>query len=231
MARNTYPRTRALIAGVLFVSWIGYLAYLVSITRDTIPLARPQIETADLVVVADVMDDGGRALEKVRIKETLSGRHPPNPELVIEDLPFCGSRQGYRGAGSYVIPLERSKGSPNFRVKLLPVVPGYFPPTMECEICYVDDKVAVAKALALQTALEQRTGLSANRIEAMFVTPCLTVPNLFMDETEPPRRETKPFEDRIRKAGGTVGIPIALGETRIYLATPRVLDEVRQLLH
>ena len=41
----TYPRLRAAIAGLLFVSWIGYLAYLVSITRGTIPLAGPQIRT------------------------------------------------------------------------------------------------------------------------------------------------------------------------------------------
>ena len=152
-------------------------------------------------------------------------------ELIVDDLPFCGSKQGYRGAGRYVLPLEDRKGSPNFRVKVLPVVPGYYPPTMECEVCHVDDKVAVAKALAQQTALEQRTGLSANRIENAVRGPLSGVRvDLFMDETEPGRRETKPFEDRVHKAGGTVGIPITLGETRIYSATSRVLEEVRRLL-
>ena len=177
-------------------------------------------------------DEEDRAAQKVRVVDVLSGGGAAmlvGLELIVDDLPFCGSKQGYRGAGRYVLPLDR-KGSSNFRVKILPVAPGYFPPTMECDVCYVNDKGAVAKALAQQTALEQRTGLSASRIEAMFVGRCLVAPNLFMDETEPGRRETKPFEDRVRKAGGTVEIPIQLGETRIYSATPRVLDEVRRLL-
>ena len=90
MARITFPRTRALVAGVLFVSWIGYLAYLVSITRGTIPLAGPQIQTADLVILADVTDDLGRAAAEVRVEEILSAAAPgkiaAGAKMVVDDL-------------------------------------------------------------------------------------------------------------------------------------------------
>jgi hypothetical protein len=241
MATNSFPRARAVVAGVLFVSWIGYLAYLVSITRNTIPLAGPQIQTADLVILADVTDDQGRASQTVRVDETLFVARPAwniekGTKIDVEDLPFCAPKgmlndkpnpgQGYRGAGRYVIPLKRiepgpMESGPRFRVKMLPIVPGYYAPMTECEFYYGKDKGAVSKALS------QVTGVPAGRIEAMFDEPSLLVPNLPFYFTDP-----KAFEEldgRIRKAGGRIAIPPEPGETRIYPATPQVLEEVRQL--
>jgi hypothetical protein len=223
MARNSFPRTRALVAGVLFVSWIGFLAYLVSITRDTIPLAGPQIQTADLVILADVEDEKGRPGQKVRVHETLRVRRPEWPKfkvesVLIEDLPFCGPKQGYQSKGLYVIPLHRLEPGPIFRVKMLPIVPGYYPMTSECSVSYGDDKTAVSRVLS------ETTGVSKERVEEMFDKPSILVPNLpfyFGD--------SKQFDSRIRKAGGHVDTAEP-GETRIYRATWQVLNDVQRLL-
>jgi hypothetical protein len=238
MARNTFPRTRALVAGVLFVSWIGYLAYLVSITRGTIAVAGPQIQTADLVILADVADEKGRAAPKVDVVETLFARRPGwrneiGKSIVVEDLPFCAPKgmlddkpypgQGYRGAGRYVIPLQRIEPGPRYRVKVLPIVPGYYPMTAECEVFRGKDKGEVSKVLS------QTTGVSADRIEAMFVGESLLVPNLPFYFAA----DAKPFQDfqkRIANATGSVALPAEPAETRIYWATPQVIEEVRRLV-
>jgi hypothetical protein len=229
MARITFPRTRALVAGVLFVSWIGFLAYLVSITRNTIPLAGPQIQTADVVILADVKDDLGRAASEVLVKEVLSAAAPgqivAGAKVTVDDLLFCGRLNGYRGEGSYVIPLKRVDPGSTYRVKMLPIVPGYYAPTSECEVDWGIDKESVAKALA------RETGAPAARIERLFEAKAalkergIVVPNLPFYFTA-----TKEFQDRIAKAGGKVRIPAEPGESRIYRATPQVLEEVRALL-
>src|SRR3954466_5555484 len=89
----TFPKVRAAVAGVLFVCWIGYLAYLVSITRDTIPLARPQVEVADVVVLAEVRDEKGRPAPTVRVQSTIHVAYPGSgvpagTEVAVDDLPF-----------------------------------------------------------------------------------------------------------------------------------------------
>ena len=232
MARNSFPRTRALVAGVLFVSWIGYLAYLVSVTRDTIALAGPQIQTADIVIVADVKDDLGRGESEVRVKEVLSAATPvkiaAGEKILVDDLLFVGRKQGYRGAGSYVIPLKRIDGGSSFRVKMLPIVPGYYAPTTECEVLYGDNMEAVSKALSIETGAPAASILRLFEARAALGAKGILVPNLpfyFLGT-----KEFDEFQKRIRKADGRVAIPAEPGETRIYWATPQVVDEARRLL-
>jgi hypothetical protein len=51
---------RLALTAVLFLGWIGFLAYLAATTTNPVVLERPQFLTADLVVLADV--DGARYL-------------------------------------------------------------------------------------------------------------------------------------------------------------------------
>ena len=126
-----------------------------------------------------------------------------------------------------MIPLNRVDSGSKFRVKMLPIVPGYFAPTSECEVLWGFDKQSVSKTLA------QETGAPAARIEHIFEAKAalgatsILVPNLPFYFTS---KEFKEFQDRILKAGGGVAIPAEPGESRIYLATPQVLEETRRLL-
>ena len=114
---------------------------------------------------------------------------------------------------------------------MLPIVPGYFATTSECEVDWDIDKESVAKALA------RETGAPAARIERLFEAKAelkekgILVPNLpFYFAATKDFPAMKDFQDRIAKAGGRVGIPAEPGESRIYWATPQVLEEVRALL-
>ena len=48
------PRTRFFLALAAFLAWIGYLGYLVAITRDPIILSRPQFLPANVYVLAQL---------------------------------------------------------------------------------------------------------------------------------------------------------------------------------
>ncbi len=48
------PRVRLVLASTFFLAWIGYLAYLVAITRNPVILSRPQFLVADAYVVAQL---------------------------------------------------------------------------------------------------------------------------------------------------------------------------------
>ena len=47
------PRVRLVLSGSLFLAWIGYLAYLVAITRNPVILSRPQFLEANVYVLAE----------------------------------------------------------------------------------------------------------------------------------------------------------------------------------
>ena len=108
---------------------------------------------------------------------------------------------------------------------MLPIVPGYYAPTSECEVNWGIDKESVARTLS------RATGAPAARIERLFEARAalgakgILVPNLPFYFTV-----TKEFQERIAKAGGRVEIPAEPGESRIYWATPQVLEETRRLL-
>lgn len=118
------PKARLAAAVVLFVGWIGYLAYLVARTRDPVILSRPQFFAAPLHVVASLTGDADHPEPRVTVKEVLYG--PPDEKgklsgrgIAVESLQAVGAEQGWAGPGEYLLPLEREKGG----YRLVPIPP------------------------------------------------------------------------------------------------------------
>ena len=56
---------RLVVAAVLFLAWIGYLAYLVAFTRNPIILSRPQFLVAEMHVLATRQGDDAFVIDEV----------------------------------------------------------------------------------------------------------------------------------------------------------------------
>lgn len=129
-----FPKARLVVSGVLFLSWIGFLLYLVLRTRDPVILSRPQFLVAPLQLIAQVDEKDGKASATVTVESVGYAADPEDEKLagkqiVVEGLPDCGPRQGWAGAGSYLLPLTKEKvgRSHVFLVTPLPISPGYSP--------------------------------------------------------------------------------------------------------
>jgi hypothetical protein len=106
----TFPRARLAVSAILFISWLGFLFYLVLETK-TVIISRPQFQIAQTVLVVKVSDDGGAPDPIVTVKEVLWGDGAQAGEkLSLTDLRACKKEHGYSGAGDYVIPLMRRGG-------------------------------------------------------------------------------------------------------------------------
>src|SRR3954469_12128903 len=153
------PRVgRLVVAALLFVGWVGYLAYLVA-TRPTLAdggspgalghftprrplvLSRSQLLVSDLDVVARVEDPR----QPVRVEEVL---YPPGAEVVhageslrVSNLGECRPLPlprrpedpppppDWAGPGSYLLPLRRSPDAEgSYQVTPTPATVGYPPP-------------------------------------------------------------------------------------------------------
>jgi hypothetical protein len=134
---------RFLLTVVLFLGWLGFLAYEVQ-TRPFTPnnqplvLSRPQILTSDLAILAnlgspvgDIKPDGST---QVTVEEVLGGKGLQKGEIITildlhncQPLPIRGQPHApadWSGPGLYLIPLKRStKGI--FTVTPVPSSPGY----------------------------------------------------------------------------------------------------------
>jgi hypothetical protein len=136
---RAYPRTRLLVAGLLFLGWLGYLGYLVVQTRTLVVVSRPQVLISPLVVVAEVADDGGRPARTVTVTRVLypGDRNLAGAAIRVEDLPDV--TLGYEGPGEYVLPLRNLTDGDNLLTPL-PRVPG-FEPAGQTRIYAVSDDV------------------------------------------------------------------------------------------
>ena len=67
------PKVRLILAGSLFLAWIGYLGYLVAITRNPVILSRPQFLVADAYVLAKLESapKGEHPADKIQVMEVL----------------------------------------------------------------------------------------------------------------------------------------------------------------
>jgi hypothetical protein len=120
------PAVRLLIAVVVFLLWIGYLAYQV-LTRPTVPpgepltgrplvLSRPQIMLSRLDVLAEVPDKEG--VVEVEVKEVLfqkDGHVKAGDKLKVinigEACPPHSIKEppksyDWTGPGTYILPLQ-----------------------------------------------------------------------------------------------------------------------------
>jgi hypothetical protein len=119
-------KLRLVVAACLFLGWIGWLAYLVIISRDEIILSEPQFLLADLWVLADVREkDDAPAAEVTLSKVIWPAKPDPDPglgPLTISGLPEITADEGWEGPGRYVLPLTREKRGTSlvYRVTFLP---------------------------------------------------------------------------------------------------------------
>jgi hypothetical protein len=136
---------RFLLTVVLFVGWLGFLAYQVA-TRPVLPddqplvLSRPQILTSEVDILAelpapppDAEPDGST---KVKVKKVLYGSAvTEGQEIKILNLHECQALvprgvtvpRDWSKAGEYLIPLvaQKSAGKDTFLVAPIPPSPGY----------------------------------------------------------------------------------------------------------
>jgi len=134
----TPSRLRLGVATVLFLGWIGYLAFLVVRTREPVILSRPQLLHSDLVVLVEATEMDNAPAPTVVIKEiawAAPGIAPPDvgSQLRLSALPDVGRAQGWKGKGEYLIPLQLSKNKDSLDITALPWSPG-FSPRLQVEI-------------------------------------------------------------------------------------------------
>jgi hypothetical protein len=123
-------KLRVLVAALLFVSWIGYLAYLVATTRDTIVLSRPQFLVSNLYVIGKVTGDAEHPVGSLQVEEVpWSADDKDREQLVGATIPVkrleqCQKANGWKGAGSYILPLMKF-GEGNYWLTETPPSPGF----------------------------------------------------------------------------------------------------------
>lgn len=224
--RLTFPRTRAVVFGLAFLAWLGFLAYLVSITRNAVVLARPQIQTANLLVVAELTERDGRPEPKAKIERVLFARKPEwkavaGQTLEIDDLPFHGPAHGWRGPGKYLLPLERVVAGELTidAVHALPIVPGYQPSASRVDVVLGKDAGAAVKALA------ELTGVPESVLSAMAVSPVIPLSNVPIVL----ERDREQFESQLKRVGARME-RLRFAESRIHLATPASIAEAERLV-
>ena len=124
------PRQRLYLAGFFFLAWIGYLAYLVSITREPVVLSRPQFLVADLYVLAELgaaKEDEDVPISEVKIVEVA---WPANfsklagETILVKGLDLCTTSNGWVGPGTYILPL--TKGPKQYALTEIPPSPGFY---------------------------------------------------------------------------------------------------------
>ena len=127
---------RLLITAVLFVGWIGYLAYLVAATSQPIVLSRPQLQVSDFDVIATQSSGDsfvvGEVLYPAAKNDEWKGK-----SIVVVNLDKCQTftSEGWHavppGSGPLLLPLQAAgsaqDGAAKFKVVPIPASPGYRP--------------------------------------------------------------------------------------------------------
>jgi hypothetical protein len=220
-----FPKARAAVGLILFLGWLGFLAYLALDRIEPVILARPQILTANLLILAEVADADGRPAPQVKVQKVLAAeksdwRQLAGAALEIDDLPFHSARQGWQGAGTYLLPITRKQVEKLTidQITPLPIVPGYFPSASEVTLSVGKQPAAMAKLFS------ELTGVSQRRLEEMFAQPVVVVSNVPVRSPQ----ESRDLRERIEAAGGTLA-RLEPAESRIYRATDDVLSQLRQV--
>jgi hypothetical protein len=211
MVAMVFPRARLTVAALLFLGWIGFLAYLVATTRDPVILSRPQFLVAPLHIVAQVEEAGGRPAATVLVKEVAYARGEGDAklagtQLVVEDLPECGPAQGWKGPGDYILALSLGKAGDKVvhQVTTIPISPGYEPITTSVEVLARGADTEKTAAL-----IRSFTGWPDDKARD-FQRGTLKRNVRWVDAVQ--------FKTQMEEAGAAIGL--RAGEGRIYRATP-----------
>jgi len=123
---------RLAVSALLFIGWIGYLAYLAATTTQPVVLSRPQFLAADLYVVAALTSDPAataKPAEEIVVKQFNWSANPDDAKktkLRVKDLGDVNEDHGWHGPGDYILALTRLKeNSELFDLTPLPRTPGF----------------------------------------------------------------------------------------------------------
>ncbi len=210
----TFPRARLVVSAALFLAWIGYLAYLVAHTRDPVILSRPQLAVSSLVAIAAVEAKDGRPWSTATIKELVWSLTEGNGKLVgqqlqIKGLADCGSAQGWRGSGEYILPLTKRDSTNDYEITPVPLSPGYVPMYVTVEL--------------------ERVGPEKEQVAAVWseLTGERTAPAAGARRGNVPRHLAEDVKRGLERAKASVRL--LEGETRIYRATHDALEQLNDL--
>ena len=128
------PTLAFVLAAALFAAWIGWLVYLVSAMKSSLPpgasrpvvLSRPQFLVSSLDIIANVdqidADPAEVTVRDVVWPEGKEAQDLRDKKIKVSHLPECG--QDWIGPGDYILPLMRS-GEQGYQVAPLPRSPGF----------------------------------------------------------------------------------------------------------
>jgi hypothetical protein len=115
-------RVQLFVAAILFVSWLGYLAYLALGQKQPIIVSHSQLmnatstplnsDAAGSWVVAEVdLDEKQKPKRAVRIKKVLAGAPIPEESIIVSNLleARIPPNKPVREKGTYFLPLVGSK--------------------------------------------------------------------------------------------------------------------------
>lgn len=100
------PRTRLIIAGTLFLGWMGWLSYA-ALSKSRAPVVSRAQAAATTHAVVAIVDAGpeGKPLDRVKVEQVLLGTEPAiGAEIDVNDL---HEATGFAGPGTYLLPLQR----------------------------------------------------------------------------------------------------------------------------
>jgi hypothetical protein len=125
------PRRRALLAltVVMFLLWIGYLAFLAASTRQPVVLSRPQLLVSNLVVIATLTGGPDHPEPTVTVNDVVWAGDPADKakthaKIAVQNLEGVGPEQGWEGPGDYILALTQQRDG-TFAVTPVPPSPGY----------------------------------------------------------------------------------------------------------
>lgn len=124
-AARTWARWRFAGALLLFVGWVGWLAYLALTVTRPIVLSRPQFLAAQLDVLATVRAGAdGKPETAVKVERLLwpADAAEKRDEIRVINLATIPRADGWVGPGSYLLPLV--KDGDDYRVPAIPYSPG-----------------------------------------------------------------------------------------------------------
>ncbi len=119
----TFPKARLVVSACLFVGWIGFLLYLV-IDSPGVIVSKPQLLVSSLFVSAEIHLELGMASPEATIDEVIwcaddADKKLTGQKIRIRDLAEFGKKQGFKGAGRYLVPLLK-RGDAGYQVTPLP---------------------------------------------------------------------------------------------------------------
>ena len=123
-------RLRLILAAGLFITWIGFLAFLAATSTRPVVLSHSQFLTSEFDIIAQIKEGNHGPDSRVIVDEvswpTQENENLKDKEIAITNLPLIEKRDGWEGPGRYILPLKKTKAD-TFEVVSLPMSPGYEP--------------------------------------------------------------------------------------------------------